>query len=164
MKDEIIVEKLKQNHVLFFLQLQEKLPPLYAQLKEELKQVGIILLPLRENSFYLLPKNHHWQIITFRYNIGTHRELEVFRQKCLENSFFSGQIHLLDLSSFTSLKEMQSAQKFFKYKKNTYTHLALPLSVEQIAQEVTVSYFRYNSFIQKNQNLVLGSKMPSLRI
>jgi len=168
MKDEIIVEKLKQHNVLFFWHTQERLPVLYYQLQESLKHIGIILLPLKEDGFFLLPKSYPWQILAFRYSISVHRELENFRQKCLENSFFSGKIHLLDLSSFTTLKEMQTAEKFFRYKKNSYTHIALPLSVEQIVQEIAVSYFRYSSFIkqdiQKDENQVIWPKMPSLRL
>lgn len=168
MKDEIIVEKLKQHHVLFFWHTQDNLPALYYQLKDDLTYLGIVLLPLKEEGFYLLPKNYPWQILAFRNSIAVHRGLENFRQKCLENSFFSGKIHLLDLSSFTTLKEMQTAEKFFRYKKNSYTHIALPLSVEQIAQEIAVCYFRYNTFIQKDvqkeENQVIWPKMPSLRL
>lgn len=164
MKDEIIVEKLKRHHVLFFWHGQESLPTFYYQLKAELKNIGIYLLPLKESGFYLLPKSYHWQVLVFRKNMAINREFEIFREKYLENSFLSGKMHLLDLSSFSSLKEMTSAQKFFKYKKNSYSHFPLPLSLDQITQEITVSYFHYHSNVQKEATQVLRPKMPSLRL
>lgn len=125
-----------QENFILYLQLESQVDETFIRLAAYLKELDIVLVPVRPGELSAILNGRKQLLICFINKMATMRKFNKFRKLYLDVTVNNGDVGLFLLSSFDCPKKWHLLQR-----NGGLGHLRLPLKYKEAAKGVAQFYF-----------------------